>query len=43
LDSEEERKLYKEKTQKGTKEGTLKEGEERKRGRNRQRHKGKGR
>ena len=26
-DSEEERKLYKEKTQKGIKEGTMKEGE----------------
>jgi F0F1-type ATP synthase epsilon subunit len=29
LDSEEERKLYKEKTQKGINEGTMKEGEER--------------
>jgi hypothetical protein len=34
LDSEEQRKLYKEKTQKGINEGTIKEGEERNRGRN---------
>lgn len=39
-DSEEERKLYREKTQKGTKEGTMKEGEERKRGRKKDRHGG---
>jgi hypothetical protein len=45
LDSEEQRKLYKDKTQKGVNEGTMKEGEERNRGRNKgtKRQKEKGR